>query len=155
MLIDVDLGKEIGSGKSGARHRTGTMGFLAIQVLQLIDSTYLHDLESILYTLLWICARRAREKEFRCSYHDRPWESALTKWYSGSFKDVAEAKRGYRHVDGFEDILDEFPTSFDCVKPLCREIRGILFPLLKDGACVSQYSKHQALRDIWCGHSRI
>jgi len=38
------------------------------------------------------------------------------------------------HVDGFEDILNEFPLSFDGVKPLCRKIRGILFPLLKDGA---------------------
>ena len=47
---------------------------------------------------------------------------------------IAEAKRGYMHVDGFEDILDEFPPSFDGVKPLCRKIRVILFPLLKDGA---------------------
>ncbi|KAL9099679.1 MAG: hypothetical protein Q9163_004853 [Psora crenata] len=54
-LIDADLSKELGSGKSGARHR---MEFLAIQVLQLIDPTYRYDLESILYTLLWICARR-------------------------------------------------------------------------------------------------
>lgn len=38
------------------------------------------------------------------------------------------------HVDGFEDILNEFPLAFDRVKPLCKEIRGILFPLLKDGA---------------------
>lgn len=38
------------------------------------------------------------------------------------------------HVDGFEDILDEFPITFDSVKPLCRKIRGILFPLLEDGA---------------------
>lgn len=38
------------------------------------------------------------------------------------------------HVDGFEDILDEFSTAFDSVKPLCRKIRGILFPLLEDGA---------------------
>lgn len=38
------------------------------------------------------------------------------------------------HADGFVDILDEFPSVFDCVKPLCRKIRGILFPLLEDGA---------------------
>jgi len=38
------------------------------------------------------------------------------------------------YVDGFEDILDEFPPSVDCVKPLCRKIRCILFPLLEDGA---------------------
>ena len=33
MLIDLDLAKELGSGPSGARHRTGTMEFMAIEVL--------------------------------------------------------------------------------------------------------------------------
>ena len=72
--------------------------------------------------------------EFQCSYHDRPRESVLTKWYSGSFKEIARSKLGDMHVDGFEDILDEFPPSSNCVKPPCRKIRGILFPLLEDGA---------------------
>ena len=39
MLIDVDLAKEIGSGRSGARHQTGTMQFMAIQVLQGVAHT--------------------------------------------------------------------------------------------------------------------
>ena len=38
------------------------------------------------------------------------------------------------HVDGFEYILNKFPTIFDSVKPLCRNLRGVLFPLLKNGA---------------------
>lgn len=38
------------------------------------------------------------------------------------------------HVDGFEDILNKFPTAFDRIKPLCKRIRGILFPLLEDRA---------------------
>lgn len=59
MLIDEDLAKEIGSGRSGARHQTGTMEFMAIQVLQRVAHTYRHDLESFFYVLLWICARRA------------------------------------------------------------------------------------------------
>ena len=131
MLIDLDLAKVLGSGRSGARHQTGTMEFMAIEVLQGIDHTYRHDLESFLYVLIWLCARRGWDL---CEHpKGRPKESVLTKWYSGSFKDIAEAKRGYMHVDGFEDILDEFPTAFDSVKPLCRKIRGILFPLQKDG----------------------
>lgn len=28
--------------------------------------------------------------------------------------------------------MRELPTEFDCVKPLCRELRGILFPIHKD-----------------------
>ncbi len=67
MLIDEDLAKEIGSGRSGARHQTGTMEFLAIQVLQRVAHTYRHDLESFFYVLLWICARRAWEREFLCT----------------------------------------------------------------------------------------
>ena len=58
MLIDLDLAKVLGSGRSGARHQTGTMEFMAIEVLLDIDHTYRHDLESFFYVLLWICARR-------------------------------------------------------------------------------------------------
>ena len=131
MLIDLDLAKVLGSGRSGARHQTGTMEFMAIEVLQGIDHTYRHDLESFFYVLIWLCARRGWDL---CGNpKGRPKESVLTKWYSGSFKDIAEAKRGYMHVDGFEDILDELPAAFDRVKPLCKKIRGILFPLQKDG----------------------
>ena len=132
MLIDLDLAKVIGSGRSGARHQTGTMEFMSIEVLLGIDHTYRHDLESFFYVLIWLCARRGWDL---CGNpKGRPKESVLTKWYTGSFKDIARAKGGDMHVDGFEDILDEFPTAFDSVKPLCGKIRGILFPLLKDGA---------------------
>ncbi|KAL8663744.1 MAG: hypothetical protein Q9168_008038, partial [Polycauliona sp. 1 TL-2023] len=134
MLIDEDLAKEIGSGRSGARHQTGTMEFMAIQVLQRVAHTYRHDLESFLYVLLWMCARRAWEREFKCKPEDRPKRNILTKWYTGSFDDIADAKKGYMHIDDFEKILNEFPTAFDHVKPLCEKIRGVLFPLLKDGA---------------------
>ena len=58
MLIDLDLAKEVGKGPSGARHRTGTMEFMAIEVLLGYAHTYRHDLESFFYVLLWLCARR-------------------------------------------------------------------------------------------------
>jgi hypothetical protein len=49
MLIDLDLAKELDSGPSGARHRTGTMEFMAIEVLEGRAHTYRHDLESFFY----------------------------------------------------------------------------------------------------------
>lgn len=58
----------------------------------------------------------------------------LTKWYTGSYDDIVDAKKGYMHVDKFENILKEFPLTFDCVKSLCKEIQVILFSLLKSGA---------------------
>lgn len=64
MLIDEDLAKEIGSEESGAPHQTGTMEFMAIQVLQRVAHPYRHDFESFFYVLLWICARCTWEREF-------------------------------------------------------------------------------------------
>ena len=134
MLIDTEYGKENGSGRSGARQQTGTMEFMAIEVLRRVSHTYRHDLESLFYVLLWMCARRAWEREFECKLADRPKRNILTKWYTGSYDDIADAKKGYMHVDEFENILKEFPQAFNCVKPMCEEIRSILFPLLEDGA---------------------
>ena len=134
MLIDEDLAKEIGSGRSGAHHQTGTMEFMAIQVLRRASHTYRHDLESFFYVLLWICARRIWERGFRCRVVDRPRESMLIDWYAGSYKEIARKKMHAMGVDGLGELLEEFPTVLNRVKPLCKEIRSILFPLQKDGA---------------------
>ena len=50
-----------------------------------------------------------------------------------SYREIANAKFGNMSKSetaglAFENILDEFPPLFDCVKPLCRTIRDILFP---------------------------
>ncbi|KHN95316.1 serine/threonine-protein kinase Sgk2 [Metarhizium album ARSEF 1941] len=131
MLIDLDLAKVRDGGPSGARHQTGTMQFMAIQVLRGVDHTYRHDLESFFYVLLWMCAR--------CSWSIRfsgegkpPRESLLRKWEVGSFSDIADAKEGHMTVNGLERIMNEFPDVFHIVKPLCLRIRRILFPLDKD-----------------------
>jgi Fungal protein kinase len=100
------------------------MEFMAIEVLLNVDHTYRHDLESFFYVLVWQCARRGWGEEW-------PTQSLLTRWYTDSYREIAHAKRGDMGVDGFEDILEEFPPHFDCVKPLCRELRGILFPYRK------------------------
>lgn len=52
MLIDLDLVKVLGSGRSGARHQTGTMEFMAIEFLLGIHHTYRHNLESFFYVLV-------------------------------------------------------------------------------------------------------
>jgi len=55
MLIDLDLAKECDKGPSGARHRSGTMEFMAIEFLDGVSHTYRHDLESFFYVFLWTC----------------------------------------------------------------------------------------------------
>ncbi|KAM0739960.1 hypothetical protein ACQRIT_005144 [Beauveria bassiana] len=134
MLIDLDLAKERDSGPSGARHQTGTVQFMAIEVLRGVDHTYRHDLESFFYVLIWMCARCAWDevKRFRKEGETAPEESILRKWEIGSFKDIADAKEGHMTVNSLERIMNEFPESFEMVKPLCLRIRKLLFPLDKE-----------------------
>lgn len=134
MLIDLELVKKVDSGRSDARHQTGTMEFMTIEVLRLVSHTYRHDLESFFYVLLWMCARRTWERQFHCMLMDRPNESMLSKWYTGSYEEIAQYKEYAMSVNGFKKPLKEFPPMLDRVKPLCKEIRGILFPFLEDGA---------------------
>ena len=129
MLIDLDLAKAVDSARSGARHQTGTMEFMAIDVLLGCSHTYRHDLESFFYVLLWICARRGWKDS-------PPKNSALTKWYSGTFDEIANAKLGHMTKSenkGFGFILREFSRGFDPVKPLCKALWDILFSYTSEG----------------------
>ncbi|SLM35077.1 serine threonine-protein kinase sgk2 [Lasallia pustulata] len=125
MLIDLDLAKEEGKGPSGARHRTGTMEFMAIEVLQGTSHTYRHDIEAFFYVLIWLCARRGWA--LAGTSKKPPTETILSHWYTGTYKDIARNKRGDMVQDGLEAILEECSQVFDCVKPLCRIIRDVLF----------------------------
>jgi len=62
-LIDMDLGKELNSVPSGASHRTGTMQFMAIEILQGKGHTYRRDLESFFYVFIWMCIRYGHNGE--------------------------------------------------------------------------------------------
>ncbi|KAM4063600.1 kinase [Hirsutella rhossiliensis] len=127
MLIDLDLAKVRDSGPSGARHQTGTMQFMAVEVLRKADHTYRHDLESFFYVLLWMCARESWTKKNFSRGEEPPKESLLRKWEIGSFKDIARIKAGDMAMDGLEGIMSEFPEALDVVKPLCLRIRSIMF----------------------------
>lgn len=132
MLIDLDLAQVKDSRPSGARHQTGTMQFMAVEVLRTADHTYRHDLESFFYVLLWMCARESWGK-VQFSYGEKPTkESRLRKWEIGSFGDIADAKAYHMSIDGLERIIAEFPEALDCVQSLCLKIRKILFPLDKN-----------------------
>ena len=61
MLIDLDLAKELDSLSSRASHRTGTIQFMAIEVLQRKGYTYRHDLESFFYVFTQMCIRYGYE----------------------------------------------------------------------------------------------
>ncbi|KAK0709610.1 hypothetical protein B0T26DRAFT_814228 [Lasiosphaeria miniovina] len=107
MLIDLDLAKVRDSGPSGARHQTGTIQFMGVEVLRKADHTYRHGLGSFFYVLLWMCARQS---------------SLLRRWIISSFKYIVATK----------EIMTEFPEALDAVEPLCLRIWKLLFPLDKD-----------------------
>ncbi|TWU72701.1 hypothetical protein ED733_004021 [Metarhizium rileyi] len=130
MLIDLDLAKEDGKEPSRAHRRTGTLEFMAIEVLFGIAHTYRHDVEAFFYVLLWLCARRGWAMSTKSE--QRPEKSMLTRWYSGTYEEIGQNKRGDMDKFGLNMILNEFPSAFDIVRPLCRKIRDILFPH-KDG----------------------
>lgn len=121
---------------------TGTMEFMAIEVLQgaiLYVHTYRHDLESFVYVFLWICARQAWDRVIECNKNDRPEKSVLAKWYIGSYEDIATFKEVAMSVRGLDKLLEQFPQALDRVKPLCREIRAILFSYM-DGLSLHRFT---------------
>jgi hypothetical protein len=55
-LIDLDLGiKETRREASGARGKTSTRAFMAIEALLSEQHSFMHDLELIFWVLFWIC----------------------------------------------------------------------------------------------------
>ncbi|KAJ8102674.1 hypothetical protein POJ06DRAFT_280030 [Lipomyces tetrasporus] len=130
-LIDMDLGKELNSVPSGASHRTGTMQFMAIEVLQGKGHTYRHDLESFFYVFIWMCIRHGSKKS-----NPLP-ASRLRRWYSGTYAEIADTKLGHMDKNGFENVVAEFAQKFENIKSLARSLRDVLFPI-RDGAIFTE-----------------
>ena len=134
MLIDLELAVAVGAdGKNeqtGARHMTGTLDFMALEILKGgldpqtsgIEHTYRHDLESFFYVFLSICIRCGREAEKAPKYNP------LSRWYTGTIEDIYVSKSGHMNPGVFEDtILREFSPTFRCFIDLARKLREILF----------------------------
>ena len=60
------------------------MQFMAIEMLRGVNHTYRHDLESLFYMLIWLCARRGWD--FCGNPKGRPADSMLSRWYAGTFE---------------------------------------------------------------------
>ncbi|KAL7919358.1 serine/threonine-protein kinase Sgk2 [Trichoderma austrokoningii] len=103
ILIDLDRAVENNnSGPSaGACHRTGTLQFMAIEVLCKVHHTYRHDLESFFYVLIWLCARQSWHNGF-ARQQQRPTESRLRRWQHGSLESIADTKMFHISVYGLE-----------------------------------------------------
>ena len=135
MLIDMDLAtkvKEDGTSEcSEAQQMTGTLQFMAVEVLQMalpqanprLEFTYRHDLESFFYVFLHICTNYGWPKG------QTPRSNRLRRWYTGgSFEEIAMIKRGSMEQQGFGIIvLSKFSPGFECLKGLASTLRDVLF----------------------------
>lgn len=140
VVIDLDLGKELDCGPSGARHRTGTMEFMAIEVLEGTAHTYRHDLESFFYVFLWVIIRYGHE-----GTTSLPRTSRLRDWYQGTYSQIAAMKGGQMDRKRFRRIVEEFPSKFHCVKELAEELRRALFPIHEESLFTGTYRDPELL----------
>ncbi|KAG5991804.1 hypothetical protein E4U52_003320 [Claviceps spartinae] len=121
MLIDLDLARDIIKDPSGQRHRTGTIEFMAIEVLLGQQHTYRHDLESFLYVFMWLCSVYGAKGKGR-----EPID-ALSSWSKGSLNLIAQLKLGHM-VGAFYLLMKRFPAECgERVKQFIATIRDILF----------------------------
>jgi hypothetical protein len=159
-LIDLDLAKELGSLPSGASHRTGTMQFMAIEVLQamatLTDMTLSRSFMSS-YGCVFVMVtktRATRRTELRRVNH---WQTRWG-WDQGAQSDYGVGIQGpTQKLDAInmgiwirtdlKGIIAEFALKFKRLKTLARELRKVLFPI-KDGAIFTgTFRDHKIMYD--------
>jgi len=142
-LIDLDLAKVIGSEGSGSVHRTGTMEFMAINVLLRIEPhSYRHDLESFFYVLIWICVfyeLTGYPHYILDANNKQRLPDVLSGW---SRADAAGVKHLQMfHEKAFQRILDEFSDGFKELESMVREVRHALFPLRQGVGSEPEYDQ--------------
>ncbi|KAF2452319.1 hypothetical protein BDY21DRAFT_417793 [Lineolata rhizophorae] len=136
MLIDLDLAKDLDGGPSGARHRTGTMEFMAIEVLEGRPHTCRHDLGSLFYVFLWVTIGHSHDLG---QNQNLPREIQLRDWYRGSYAQIANTKRGHMDKKTSRGIVTEIPSRFEGLKRLAGELRDILFPIREESLFTGTY----------------
>ncbi|KAJ2550956.1 hypothetical protein EV175_003868 [Coemansia sp. RSA 1933] len=136
--------------------RTGTLPFMSMGNLAKSDvpRSELDDWESVLYILCWMGINGANEEERDVRYQqyrqlvkdDSTYESPLERWETGSFLQVAKAKKAdLVDVSRFrENVLDHFidGEGYEVLKYLAEALhRAIFFNSELSDNCHGVYSK--------------
>ncbi|OCL07127.1 hypothetical protein AOQ84DRAFT_398643 [Glonium stellatum] len=126
-LIDLDLAvKEQREEASGARGKTGTRAFMAIEVLLDEQYSFMHDLESFFWVLFWICI-----------HHDGPGKervvSEFDKWNYAKTEELAKLKLGTVAKKAFflKTVTDHFTPYYHSLIPWVNRLRRVVFPMDK------------------------
>ncbi|KAJ5723663.1 hypothetical protein N7488_001698 [Penicillium malachiteum] len=125
-LIDLDLAvKAIRTDSSGAKGKTGTRAFMAIGALLGEQHSFMHDLESFFWVLVWICI-----------HYNGPTERARVvplydKWNYLDTRELARNKTGLVAVERqfLRDIDESFTPYYQCLAPCVNKLRRLVFPM--------------------------
>ncbi|KAL7903739.1 serine/threonine-protein kinase Sgk2 [Trichoderma velutinum] len=122
-LIDLDLGiKTKRTKNSGAKEKTGTRAFMAIEVLFGKKHSFMHDLESFFWVLFWICV-----------HYDGPnkaCKSKLDEWNFMRDEYLAGAKLAmiYESDRFCQYAKSTFTPFYEPLIPLMDQLRDVVFP---------------------------
>uniref|UniRef100_D8Q2U8 Protein kinase domain-containing protein n=1 Tax=Schizophyllum commune (strain H4-8 / FGSC 9210) TaxID=578458 RepID=D8Q2U8_SCHCM len=129
-LIDLDSATYVSpsEGLAPFGHLAGTLFFMAIDVVQYtyaVQHAPWHDLESFLYTLMYICANYSEPSNTRRPNFDI-YNSPLAPWFAEDAHDKACIMRYYSDTE-FRAFLDSvFDPYFDDLKGLVCELRALI-----------------------------
>ncbi|KAG6238245.1 hypothetical protein E4U24_007204 [Claviceps purpurea] len=122
-LIDLDHAIEIDRhDASTERTKTGTRAFMAIGLLQGEEHSFLHDLESFFWVLLWICIHYGK------SGKDSRTSPRFDKWNYLNDLDLLVHKQRviFSHNDFIEFAKREFMPYYKPLIPYVVQLRGVL-----------------------------
>ncbi|VCU41400.1 Bgt-20125 [Blumeria graminis f. sp. tritici] len=126
LLIDLDMAsfREEIKGKKQRERITGTLKYMALELLEAIDDndytlkqTYRHDLESFFYVLIVGCMSYCREEA----------PTHLQNWYLANTTFCFKLKQSDVIYEFEKQILNYFTPTFECLQELARSLRQILF----------------------------
>ncbi|KAJ3473972.1 hypothetical protein NLG97_g10049 [Lecanicillium saksenae] len=129
MLIDLDMAKDLTEEEGGNKGDgpTGTVQFISYNVLLGKKHTFVDDLESFLYVLIWLCSQDAWDKPQIRGDEKTPHFNFAQKWTRGTLQDIAYEKLAIMsELELFREVLRRFPASLKLIKPVCLEIRHVL-----------------------------
>lgn len=111
----------------------GTLPFMSINVLlgRVEEHCYYHDLESLLYVLIWICTTQGGPHDVTRSESDCPFDdTGIAVWCANAPELVGRAKGAMMNCHKMfkTDIIYCLHVYFEPLSPLIEKWRDILLP---------------------------
>ncbi|KAI9775934.1 MAG: hypothetical protein M1839_000723 [Geoglossum umbratile] len=123
-IIDLDQAiRENRESPSGAPSKTGTRAFMAIGALYGEEHTFMHDLESFFWVLIWICIHYTGPGQDREATDFDFWN------YENTTK-LAKIKQGMvvHEGDFIKEISQNFTPYYQPLIPWVNRLRRVVFP---------------------------